>query len=29
MEEMEGVFKETEAALKQAAENMKRFYDRG
>ena len=29
VEEMEGVFKEMEAALKQAAEDMKRFYDRG
>ena len=27
--EMAGVFKETEAALKMAAEDMKRFYDRG
>ena len=27
--EMARVFKETEAALKQAAEDMKRFYDRG
>ena len=26
---MKGVFKETEAALKQAAEDMKRFYDHG
>ena len=29
VDEMKGVFKETEAALKQAAEDMKRFYDRG
>ena len=29
VEEMKGVFKEMEAALKQAAEDMKRFYDRG
>ena len=27
VDEMRGVFKETEAALKQAAEDMKRFYD--
>ena len=29
MDKMRGVFKETEAALKQAAEDMKRFYDHG
>ena len=27
--EMAEVFKETEAALKQATEDMKRFYDQG
>ena len=29
VEEMEGVFKEMEATLKQVAEDMKRFYDCG
>ena len=29
VEEMKGVFKEMEAALKQVAEDMKRFYDCG
>ena len=29
VEEMKGVFKETEATLKQVAEDMRRFYNRG